>query len=69
MQKQHVAMRCIVTESSKPAEIHQRLSHVFKEQTATCSSVFQWCKCFRKGHECIEGEGRPQRATLLAFPL
>lgn len=42
-----VVMKFMATESSKPAEIHYRLSFVFIEWNVVCLLVLEWCKYFK----------------------
>jgi hypothetical protein len=45
-------------ENVPSAEIHHRLQQQYGEECLSWTRVFEWCKCFREGRECVENELR-----------
>ena len=48
-------------ENVPSAEIHHRLQQQYGEECLSRTRVFEWCKCFREGRECVENELHDRR--------
>jgi len=60
-----IIMKFIVAERVASAEIHYRLSAVFKSDNLSRSRVSEWCARFRSGRQCLGDDvcaGAPRTA-------
>jgi len=60
-----IIIKFLVEERVTGAEIHPRLSAVFKCDTLSRSRVFEWCARFRSGRHCVGDDvcaGAPRTA-------
>lgn len=54
--EQRTVIKFLVGENVLSAEIHHRLQQQYGEECLSQTHVFEWCKCFREGRECMENE-------------
>ena len=57
-QEQRMIIKFLVAEGVGSAEIHRRLSAVFKSDTLSRSRVFEWCARFRSGRQSVGDDVR-----------
>jgi len=57
-QEQRIIIKFLVAEGVASAEIHRRLSVVFKSDTLSRSRVFEWCARFRSGRQSVGDDVR-----------
>ena len=57
-QEQRIIIKFLVAEGVGSAEIHRRLSAVFKSDTLSRSRVFEWCARFRNGRQSVGDDVR-----------
>ena len=54
-------IKFLVGKNVPSAEIHHRLQQQYGEECLSQTRVFEWCKCFREGRECVENEPHDRR--------
>jgi hypothetical protein len=54
--EQHVIIKFLTKEGSKPPEICSRLKRQYGEKTMSNVSVCKWCSALRKGRETVQNE-------------
>ena len=59
-QEQRMIIIFLAAEEVGNAEIHPRLSAVFKSDTLSSSRVFEWCTCFRSGRQPVGDDVRAE---------
>ncbi|PNF13621.1 hypothetical protein B7P43_G17418 [Cryptotermes secundus] len=59
--EQCIVIKFLVEENVPPDEIHHRLQQQYGEECPSWTRVFEWCKCFREGRECVENEPHDRR--------
>ncbi|PNF26459.1 hypothetical protein B7P43_G15948 [Cryptotermes secundus] len=60
--EQRIVIKFLVGENVPSAEIHYRLQQQYGEECLSWTHVFEWCKCFREGRECMENKPHNRRA-------